>query len=175
MLIQATPLPGVMVVEPVPVADERGAFARLWCRDSFAKAGIAFAPVQESLSGNRLRHTLRGLHFQRAPAEEQKLVRCSRGEIFDVAVDLRAESATRGQWFGITLSAANGRSLFLPHGVAHGFLTLADDSEVHYLIDTAYAPGLAAGVRWDTPVFGIAWPHPPAVISDRDAVWGDNA
>ena len=175
MRFTPTAIAGVVVVDQDPIADERGAFSRTYCKDSFAEAGLAFQPVQESLSSNKARYTLRGLHYQAAPAEEQKLVRCVRGAVFDVAVDLRRDSDTRSRWFGLELSAENGRALFVPRGVAHGFLTLGDDAEVFYLIDTPYAPGQARGVRWDSPVFGIAWPHAPAVISQRDAQWPDHA
>ncbi|ESQ88898.1 hypothetical protein ABAC460_14045 [Asticcacaulis sp. AC460] len=174
MRFEATVLPGVMVVAQTPISDDRGAFARTYCRDSFTAAGLDFVPLQESLSKNHARHTLRGMHLQSEPHAEQKLVRCTRGSVFDVAVDLRAESPARGRWVGVELSADNGLALFLPRGVAHGFLTLTDDAEVFYLIDTAYAAGSATGVRWNSPVFNIAWPAIPQVMSDRDAQWPDD-
>ncbi|ESQ75342.1 dTDP-4-dehydrorhamnose 3,5-epimerase family protein [Asticcacaulis sp. AC402] len=175
MRFEATPIPGAMIVAQQPISDERGSFARTYCRDTFAVAGLDFVPVQESLSKNRARFTLRGMHLQTAPHAEQKLVRCTRGAVFDVAVDLRPDSPSRGRWFGLELSADNGLSLFIPRGVAHGFLTLRDDAEVFYLIDVPYAAGSATGVRWNSPVFAIAWPSAPAVISDRDSQWPDDA
>ena len=175
MRFTATAIAGVVVIDQQPIRDDRGAFSRTWCRDEFAAAGLDFQPIQESLSTNHARHTLRGLHIQKAPAEEQKLVRCTRGEVFDVAVDLRPDSPTLNQWFGLILSAEAGNALYIPRGCAHGFLTLGDAAEVFYLIDTAYAPGLASGVRWNSPRFAIDWPAAPIVMSDRDAAWGDDA
>jgi dTDP-4-dehydrorhamnose 3,5-epimerase len=124
---------------------------------------------QSSVSFNARARTLRGLHWQAAPHEEEKLVRCTAGAIFDVIVDLRTESETYRRWFAAELSAANRRALYVPKGFAHGFLTLTDASEVLYMISVAYAPGYGRGLRWDDPSIGIAWPHAPAVISERDA------
>lgn len=169
----ATDIPGVLVIEAEPRADERGAFARLQCPDEFGAAGHAFAPVQTSLSRNPAAGTLRGLHYQPAPYAETKLVRCVRGRIFDVAVDLRADSPTHRRWVGVELSAENLRGLFIPAGVAHGFLTLEPDSDVLYQIAPEYEPGHEAGVRWDDPAFGVAWPFSPVLMSDRDALYPD--
>ena len=171
MRISETSLPGVMQVVGEPVVDERGSFARTWCRDSFAAAGIVFQPSQASLSDNRQRHTLRGLHWQAAPAAEQKLVRCLRGAILDVAVDLRPDSPSHRRWTALRLTPEAHNALFIPAGCAHGFLTLTEDALVEYLIDAAYEPAAACGARWDDPAFGIDWPAPPAVISDRDRAW----
>jgi dTDP-4-dehydrorhamnose 3,5-epimerase len=168
-----TEIPGVLVVEAEPRADNRGAFARLQCPDEFAAAGRPFAPAQTSLSRNPRAGTLRGLHYQPGPHAETKLVRCVRGRIFDVAVDLRAGSPTHRRWAGVELSAENLRGLFIPEGVAHGFLTLEPDSDVLYQIAPKYEPGHEAGVRWDDPAFGVAWPEAPALISPRDATYPD--
>lgn len=173
MRFSATPIAGVVVVDLEPRTDERGAFARLHCPEEFAAAGHPFVPAQTSLSRNPTAGTLRGLHHQPAPHAETKLVRCVRGRIFDVAVDLRPASPTHRQWTAAELSAETGRALLVPEGVAHGFLTLEPDSDVIYQIAPAYAPGHEAGVRWDDPAFAIAWPRPPALISPRDAGYPD--
>jgi dTDP-4-dehydrorhamnose 3,5-epimerase len=168
-----TKLPGVFRVAAEPHRDARGAFARLHCPDEFAAAGIPFAPAQTSVSCNPHAFTLRGLHYQAAPHAETKLVRVTRGRVFDVAVDLRPESATHRQWIGEELSADNLMALFIPEGVAHGFLTLEADTDVLYQIAPAYTPGHDAGVRWNDPAFGIEWPAAPALISPRDAGYPD--
>ena len=174
MRFSATEVDGVIAVDVEPHADARGAFARLHCPDAFAAAGHPFAPAQTSLSRNPRRGTLRGLHYQRPPYAEVKLVRCVRGRIFDVAVDLRPESPTHLRWTAVELSAENARALLVPQGVAHGFLTLEPDSDVLYQIAPAYQPGHEAGVRWDDPAFGVAWPAPPQLISPRDAAYPDH-
>jgi dTDP-4-dehydrorhamnose 3,5-epimerase len=166
--VAPTALAGLLVLESAPHADERGSFARLWCRDTLAAAGFDALPVQANLSTNRARHTLRGLHWQDAPAEEAKIVRCLRGAIWDVAVDIRPASPTFRRWHAEALTAENGRALAIPPGFAHGFLTLAEESEVLYLMGAPYVPDLARGARWDDPAFAIAWPARPAVIGPRD-------
>jgi dTDP-4-dehydrorhamnose 3,5-epimerase len=164
-----TALAGVVVVELEEHVDERGSFARTWCRDEMAAAGLASELAQCSLSRNPRAGTLRGLHFQLSPFEEAKLVRCVRGAIFDVAVDLRVDSETRGRWVGLELDADEGRALYVPEGCAHGFQTLVDDTEVAYMISAPYVPDAAAGVRFDDPLLGIAWPEAARrTISDRD-------
>lgn len=163
-----TPLAGAFVVRAERIADERGHFARLYCREEFARQGLDPSLAQCSVSGNRRAGTLRGMHFQDAPHAEAKLVRCTRGALFDVIVDLRPGSATRGRWFGIELAAAGDDMLYVPEGFAHGFLTLADDTEVHYQISVPYHAPAARGFRWDDPEVGIAWPARPEVISPRD-------
>jgi dTDP-4-dehydrorhamnose 3,5-epimerase len=168
-----TEIAGVVIVEAEPRSDARGAFARLHCPEAFAAAGHGFSPAQTSLSRNPVAGTLRGLHYQPAPHAETKLVRAVRGRIFDVAVDLRPESPTYRRWVAADLSAENLRALFVPEGVAHGFLTLEPDTDVLYQIAPAYRPGHEAGVRWDDPAFGIAWPAEPALISDRDGAYPD--
>jgi dTDP-4-dehydrorhamnose 3,5-epimerase len=164
-----TALAGVVVVELEEHVDERGSFARTWCRDEMTAAGLSSELAQCSLSRNRRAGTLRGLHFQRAPYEEAKLVRCTRGAIFDVAVDLRAGSPTRGQWVGVELDPHTGRALYVPEGCAHGFQTLVDDTDVAYMISVPYASDAADGVRWDDPLLAIDWPDAPErTISERD-------
>ncbi len=175
MRFSQTRVPGVVVVDVEPHADDRGSFARLQCPDEFAAAGHAFAPAQTSLSRNPRALTLRGLHYQPAPFAETKLVRVVRGRVFDVAVDLRSDSPTFRQWVGEELTADNARALLIPEGVAHGFLTLEPDTDVLYQISPAFTPGQEAGVRWDDPAFGVAWPAAPRLISQRDATYPDFA
>ena len=173
MRFAETEIAGVVQVEIEPASDARGSFARLQCPDDFAAAGHPFAPAQTSLSRNPQMGTLRGMHHQPAPHAEVKLVRCVRGRIFDVAVDLRPASATHRRWTAAELSADNARALLIPDGVAHGFLTLEPDTDVLYQIAPMFEPGHEAGVRWDDPAFGIAWPEAPALISERDATYPD--
>ena len=163
-------MPGAVEILPERRADARGAFLRTWCAAEFRAADIGFAPAQISLSENPRRHTLRGMHWRAAPFEEAKLVRCVRGAVFDVALDL----VTR-RHAAVTLSAEAGNALFIPPGLAHGFLTLSDDAVVEYLINLPYAPGHDRGVRWNDPAFAIPWPAAPAVIGNRDATWPDHA
>jgi dTDP-4-dehydrorhamnose 3,5-epimerase len=166
-----TALTGVTVVEPEPTGDARGHFARLYCPDEFARAGLAFVPTQTSLSFNGVRHTLRGMHY--CVEAENKLVRCTRGRIFDVALDLRRDSTTFRRWFAVELDPARANALYIPTGVAHGFLSLEPDTDVLYQIDRRYRPGFDAGVRWNDPQFAIAWPAVPAVIGPRDRDFPD--
>jgi len=161
--LEPTDLPGVFVVHLEPEQDARGHFARLWDAET-----MGMAVAQASLSWNARRHTLRGLHWQVPPHAEAKLVRCTRGAIFDVAVDVRPGSPTERRWFGLHLSAREPRALYLGEGLAHGFLTLEDDTEVSYLISARHAPEAARGARYDDPAFSIAWPASPALIADRD-------
>lgn len=170
-----TTLVGAYVVEPEPVEDERGFFARNFCRDEFAARGLSPEVAQTSTSYNRLRGTLRGLHYQTDPFPETKLVRCVAGAIYDVIVDLRPASPTFARWFGVTLSAANRLALYVPEHFAHGFQTLADDSEVFYQISEFHHPECARGLRWDDPAFGIEWPLGVACISARDRGYPDFA
>jgi dTDP-4-dehydrorhamnose 3,5-epimerase len=164
-----TEIAGVVVVELEEHVDERGSFARTWSSDEMAAAGLASVLSQCSVSRNPRAGTLRGLHYQRAPHEEAKLVRCTRGAIFYVAVDLRHESRTRGRWVGVRLDPESGRALYVPEGCAHGFQTLLDDTDVSYMISVPYAPDAAAGVRWDDPTVAIEWPETPErIISARD-------
>nr|WP_207191593.1 dTDP-4-dehydrorhamnose 3,5-epimerase family protein [Paracraurococcus ruber] len=169
--MRPTAIAGVVEVRAEPAEDARGRFVRTWCAGEFAAAGLDFRPYQISLSENPRRHTLRGLHYQDPPAVERKLIRCLRGAVLDVAVDLRRDSPTWRRWVAVELDAARHNALFIPQGCAHGFLTLTGDAWLEYLIDAPYVPGTARGVRWDDPAFGIAWPAAPAVISDRDRDW----
>jgi len=174
MRFTPTEIAGVVRVDVEPHRDDRGLFARLHCPDEFAAAGIPFSPAQTSVSRNPMRHTLRGMHYQPAPHGESKLVRVTCGRIFDVAVDLRPSSPTYRRWTAAELSAENLAALFIPEGIAHGFLTLEPDTDVVYQIAPMFRPGHEAGVRWDDPAFGIAWPAPPALISPRDAAYPDH-
>jgi dTDP-4-dehydrorhamnose 3,5-epimerase len=171
-----TPLPGAYVVELELRRDERGWFARTFDAAAFAELGLDPAVVQCNASFNERAGTLRGMHFQAEPHGEPKLVRCTRGAVYDVLVDLRPDSPAFRRWFGLELRAGGTASLFAPVGVAHGFQTLEDGSEVHYQMGYRYVPEAASGVRWDDPAFGIEWPDPPAggrVISERDASYPD--
>ena len=160
---------GAFVVAAEPVVDERGFFARSYCAQEFADHGMASVFVQASVSSNRVAGTLRGMHYADPP--ERKLVRPTRGVIWDVLVDLRPASPTYRRWVGVELSAADPRSIYIPAGVAHGFQTLADDTEVEYLIDRAFDATSGRGARWDDPAFGIRWPMAPTVMSERDRAW----
>jgi dTDP-4-dehydrorhamnose 3,5-epimerase len=171
MIFATTQLDGAWLIEIEPREDERGFFARTWCREELAAQGLDTEIVQESLSFNRRRGTLRGLHFQRSPHEETKIVRCARGAIFDVIVDLRPGSPTYLHWQGFDLTAENRRALYVPKGFAHGLQTLTDDAEVAYQISAFHAPEAAGGCRYDDPAFGIAWPLPITAISERDRGW----
>lgn len=173
MRFAQTDIAGVVVIEIEPVADERGAFARLHCPDAFAAAGHRFEPAQTSLSRNTAALTLRGMHYQAAPHAETKLVRVTRGRAFDVAVDLRPDSPTHRRWVSVELSADSARAVLIPEGVAHGFLTLEADTDVVYQIAPRHEPGHGLGVRWNDPAFAIAWPAEPRVISPRDAAYPD--
>ena len=169
MKFVATPLAGVWLVAPEPIADERGLFARTFCAREFAAQGLDPRLVQCSTSFNRRKGTLRGLHYQVPPHAEAKLVRVTRGAIFDVAVDLRPGSPTRHRWHGVELSADNRLGLYIPEGCAHGFQTLCDDTEVLYQMSAFHAPDAARGVRWDDPALAIRWPDPEhPILSERD-------
>ncbi len=173
MIFVESPLPGAFVVEPEPVADERGWFARTFCAEEFQRRGLNPQVEQANTSFNARKGTLRGMHYQGAPHGECKLVRCTRGSIYDVIVDLRPQSASYLSWFGTELSADNGRALYVPEDLAHGFLTLEEASEVFYQMSSAYVPEAAGGVRWDDPAFGIAWPERVVVMSERDRGYPD--
>lgn len=173
MRFTATQIEGVVIVDLDVAADERGSFSRLHCPQEFAAAGHPFTPLQTSLSRNAKARTLRGMHYEAEPHAEAKLVRATRGAIFDVAVDLRTDSPTYLRWTGTELSAANGRALLIGKGMAHGFITLEDDTDVLYQIDRMFEPGHGRGVRWNDPAFTIEWPATPLVISERDASYPD--
>ena len=171
MKFAPTPLAGAYVVELERLQDERGFFARSFCQEEFRRHGLKPAIAQCNVSWNRRRGTLRGLHFQAAPHEEAKVVRCTRGAVWDVIVDLREDSPTRWRWHALELNADNRLAFYVPEGFAHGFQTLADDSEVLYQMSEFYHPDLARGLRWDDPKIGIRWPLPDPVLSPRDRAY----
>jgi dTDP-4-dehydrorhamnose 3,5-epimerase len=172
VIFTETQIPGAFVVDLDPHADDRGFFARAWDVDEFAAHGLSTLLVQGNLSFNQAAGTLRGMHFQRPPHEEAKLIRCTRGAIYDVAVDLRPDSPAFKRWIGLDVTAENRRALYVPEGCAHGYQTLVDATETFYLVSAAYAPDSEGGVRWDDPAFGIEWPHAePRVLSPKDASW----
>jgi dTDP-4-dehydrorhamnose 3,5-epimerase len=173
MIFTETSVSGVWMIDLDRRSDERGFFARTWDSSELAERGLNARLAQCSISYNARRGTLRGMHYQAAPHEEAKLVRCTSGAIFDVALDLRPSSASFKGWFGVELTAENRRALYVPEGCAHGFLTLTDDSEVLYQITEVYAPDAARGVRWDDPAFGIDWPGQVVVITGRDRTYPD--
>lgn len=173
MIFTETPLKGAYVIDPERLADERGFFARTWCRREFEANGLDTELAQCSISFNQKTGTLRGMHYQIAPHAEQKLVRCTAGVIHDVIVDLRPDSASFRRWFAAELSADNRRMLYIPEGLAHGFLTLADNTEVFYQISKHYVPESARGVRWNDPAFAISWPAQPRIVSQRDSTYAD--
>lgn len=166
-------LPGAYVVEPERRADARGFFARTWCAREFAEHGLEANVVQCSVSFNERAGTLRGMHYQAIPHEEVKLVRCTRGSVLDVILDLRPHSPTFRRWVGVELSAENGFALYVPRGVAHGFQTLVEHTEVFYQMSQEYRPEAARGVRWDDAAFGIEWPLANPVLSERDRTLPD--
>ena len=168
-----TKIEGVFVIELEPRRDERGFFARQWCAEEFARAGLDTRIAQINTARSVVCGTLRGMHFQRAPHAEVKLVRCASGAVFDVALDLRAHSPTFRQWFGVELDSESGRMLYLPEGCAHGYLTLRPGTDLVYQSSVPYAPTSATGVRHDDPAFGIEWPQPVSVISRQDLDWPD--
>ncbi len=171
MIFRECALRGAFIVDIDPLTDQRGFFARSYCTQEFAAHGIEAPVAQCSVSFNAHRGTLRGMHYQASPHAEAKLVRCTAGAAYDVIVDIRPHSATYRGWFGTELSAANRRALFVPPGFAHGFLSLSDAAEIHYMVSVPHAPQLSGGFRWNDPAIGIVWPMPPAVISPRDAGW----
>jgi len=173
MIFHPLDLEGAVLVDAEPREDGRGLFARTFCCEEFAALGLCNRFVQCNTSYNARRGTLRGLHFQAAPHEEIKLVRCTQGTILDVIVDLRPASPSFRRWAAVELSAGNRRALYVPAGFAHGFQTLTDAAEVFYQMSEGYVPGLARGVRWDDPAFAISWPVEPPILSERDAAFAD--
>jgi dTDP-4-dehydrorhamnose 3,5-epimerase len=173
VIFAETSVQGVWSIEPERVEDHRGFFARTWCAREFGARGLVDRWTQCSISFNARRGTLRGLHYQRAPHAEVKLVRCTAGAVYDVVLDLRPESPTYLKHVAVELSASRRLMLYIPEGCAHGFQTLEDGTEVFYQISAAYSPEHAAGVRWDDPAFGISWPYPDPIISDRDREYPD--
>lgn len=173
MIFHPTPLQDAVLIEIEKRGDERGYFARTFCAEEFTQAGLSDTFVQANHSANLRRGTLRGMHFQRAPHREVKLVRCVKGAIFDVIIDLRRDSSTYGRWHGFELTEKNGHALYVPGGFAHGFQTLGEDTHVAYQVSCSYTPAAEGGVRWNDPAFGIVWPLEPTVLSAKDASWPD--
>ena len=173
MIFHQTDLMGVMEVRLDPRTDERGFFARSWCQDEFKVHGLDSALVQCNISFNKRKGTLRGMHYQIAPFEESKLVRCTSGAIYDVVLDLRRQSPTFKNWVAITLTAQSRNAVYVPEGCAHGFVTLEDCTEVFYQMSQFYSAASARGVRWDDPAFRIEWPEQVEVLSERDRTYTD--
>jgi dTDP-4-dehydrorhamnose 3,5-epimerase len=171
MIFAETALKGAYVVDLKRIEDERGFFARGWCQNEFKAHGLNPDLVQLNVAFSRARGTVRGMHFQKAPWEEAKLVRCTRGAVFDVIVDLRPQSSTRGKWLGMELTADNRRMLYVPEGFAHGYQTLVDETEIYYQTSKFYAPEFATGVRFDDPALAITWPLPIGTVSAQDRGW----
>ncbi len=171
MIFKETELPGVYIIELVPVEDERGFFGRTGCQREFEARGLNWNFVQCNISFNKKKGTLRGMHFQKAPYEEEKLIRCTKGSIYDVVVDMRQHSPTYNKWEAIELNDENRNMLYVPAGFAHGFQTLEDNTEVFYQMSEFYYPEYAAGLRWDDPSFGIKWPIEQLIISPKDNSW----
>ena len=173
MKFEESKISGAFEIAPESIPDERGFFARTWCQNEFALHGLTSRLVQCNISFNTRAGTLRGMHYQAAPHAESKLVRCTQGAIYDVVVDMRAESSTFKKWFGAELTAENHRMIYIPEGCAHGFITLQDNTEVFYQMSEFYKPESARGVRWDDPAFKINWPAKVQVISERDRNYPD--
>lgn len=171
MQFQECTIRDARVIEPAPHLDARGRFMRAWCSREFADHSIDFRPVQGNMAYSARQGTIRGMHYQVSPALEAKLVRCTRGSVFDVVADLRPHSPTYLQWYGTELSADNGRMLLVPEGCAHGCLSLEDDTEILYLASAFYAPDHARGVRFDDPALGIHWPVEISIVSAQDRAW----
>ena len=166
-----TGIPGAWMIKPSYHEDDRGRFFRAWCSREFEEHGIRFTPLQANMGFSVRKGTVRGMHFQVAPALEAKLVRCTKGAIFDVVLDLRPNSATFGKWHGAELSAENGWMLYVPEHCGHGYQTLENGTEMHYMTSQFYNPSAARGARFDDPAFGIRWPLAPTVVSEQDRTW----
>ena len=173
MNVTETDLPGLFLIELERIEDERGMFARSFCVAELKEAEIDFPVVQANISFNNLAGTIRGMHYQCEPHAEGRIVRCTRGAIYDVAIDLRPKSESFGKWYGRELNSEDRSSLLISPGFAHGFQTLSDSTEVHYLMSAAYVPGSAAGVRYDDPALGIEWPMDVSSVSEKDLQWPD--
>ncbi|MFK8015363.1 MAG: dTDP-4-dehydrorhamnose 3,5-epimerase [Gammaproteobacteria bacterium] len=171
MEFKPTAIDGAFLIVPRKIGDERGFFARAWCQQEFADAGLNPTIVQSNMAVSKHKGTLRGLHYQTAPHQEVKIVRCSRGAMFDVIVDVRPDSPTYKKWVGYELNTDNHHALYVPEGCATGYMTLTDDVEMYYHTTAAFAPEAATGVRYDDPAFGIEWPLTPTVLSDQDTQW----
>ncbi len=172
MIFQETRLEGAFIIEPEPIEDPRGFFARAWCQREFQAHGLKTHLAQANIAFSRKRGTLRGLHYQAPPAAEAKLIRCVRGAIFDAIIDLRPDSPSYEEWLGVELTAENYRMLYVPEGFAHGYQSLLDDTEAFYMVSQFYTPGAERGIRWDDPAFGIEWPIREApTVSEKDRGW----
>ncbi len=171
MIFKETTLPGAYVIEPERINDHRGFFARFWCKEELQQHGLKSELVQSNVGFSYRKGTLRGLHFQKSPHAEVKVVRCTSGAIFDVIVDLRPESPSYQRWFGLELSEENRKMIYVPEGFAQGYITLADNTEMYYHTSEFYNAEAAFGVRFDDPAFGIQWPLVPAVVSEQDRNW----
>jgi len=174
MKFTASRIPGAWIIDITAIHDHRGFFAMTWLPDDFRKHGIDPPLAQCNLAFNHKRGTLRGMHFQAAPYAQAKIIRCTRGGLLDVIVDLRPESPTYRQWDAVELTADNHRMFYMPEGIAHGYLTLADETEAYYHASTPWQPSAESGVRWNDPAFAISWPFAPVLISDKDAAWPDH-
>ena len=173
MIFQQTKLRGAYIIELKLIEDHRGFFARAWCKDEFTQHGLNVDVVQSNVGFSKAKGTLRGMHYQIAPYEETKLVRCTMGSIYDVIIDLRPDSPTYKQWVGVELTATNYKMIYLPEGFAHGYQTLTDHSETFYQTSQFYSPEASRGVRYDDPAFGIEWPMETRIISAADNGWPD--
>jgi dTDP-4-dehydrorhamnose 3,5-epimerase len=171
LIIKETTLPGAYVIEPEKINDHRGYFARVWCQRELRQHGLKTDLAQSNVGFSDRKGTLRGLHFQKSPHAEVKIVRCTRGAMFDVIVDLRRESPTYKQWFGVELSDENSRMIYVPEGFAQGYMTLTDNTEMNYHTSDFYSADAASGVRYDDPAFGIQWPFAATVVSEQDRKW----
>lgn len=175
MIFEETKLKGAFLIEPERLEDERGYFARTWCKREFEAQGLNTNIVQCSISFNKKKGTLRGMHYQAPPYQEVKLVRCTSGAIYDVIIDMRRESQTYKQWVAAELTAENQKMFYIPEGFAHGLITLQDNAEVFYQISESYHPECSRGVRWNDPGFSIQWPIAPTVMAERDRNYPDFA
>jgi dTDP-4-dehydrorhamnose 3,5-epimerase len=175
MIFTETKLKGAFILEVKKIEDERGFFGRSWCKKELEDHGLKANVVQANVSYNKVKGTLRGMHFQKPPYQETKLVRCTRGAIYDVIIDLRPDSPTYKQYIGVELTEDNYRMLFVPEDFAHGFITLQDTTEVTYQVTQNYTPGAEGGIRWNDPAFNIEWPMEPVVVSGKDQVHPDFA
>lgn len=173
MLFTETKLKGAFILEIKKIEDERGFFGRTWCQKEMEEHGLNPRVVQANMSYNKRKGTLRGMHFQVSPYEETKLIRCTKGAIYDVIIDLRPDSPTYKQWIGVELTEQNYKMLYVPERFAHGFLTLEDHTEVSYQVTQFYTPGSESGIRWNDPAFGIEWPVPVKLVSGKDSVHPD--
>ena len=173
MKFTETELKGAYIIDIEPFVDERGFFARAWCQNEFEEHGLTTRIAQANISFNHKKGTLRGMHYQVPPYGEVKIIRCTRGALYDVIIDLRPDSETYRQWIGVELSAENHRILYVPEQFGHGFQTLQDNTEATYQVSEFYAPGAERGLRWNDPAFGIAWPLEVTVISEKDQTWAD--